>query len=202
MKKIQALFLALSFMLMGYSASLHAEDIDIYVSNSNNVGTPNVMFAIFNGADMDADSGNSCTYTDGSAPSAGSSKVIGLLQCALVNSISNLTSGSVNIGIAFNNANSFDGQSQATTDTTKGGYHDLCNVSGNGGCIIRKLMKMDTTGKASMTAFIKGLQPFNGGSSSVNGFAAKVNTSSADPAALMQEVWAYYNGKTGGSGNK
>src|SRR5207253_8689688 len=97
MKKLQFLVFLLVFGLFGYSSSLRAEDIDIYVSNSTNVGVPNVMFVIFNGADMDADSGNSCTYptgngaVSGSAPSAGASKVIGLIQCALINAITHLT---------------------------------------------------------------------------------------------------------------
>ena len=199
MKKIQLLALILMSMLLGYSSSLHAEDTDIYVSNSVNVGVPNVLFVLYNGADVDADAGTSCTYADGSTPSTGGSKVISLLQCSLVSAIGGLTSGSVNIGIAISNANGL-GSSQATTDTTKGGYHDLCNSSGDGGCIIRKLMNMDTAGKASMTAFIKGLTPFNGGGTDANGINLKVNTSSADPAAAMQEAWAYYNGKTGLSG--
>lgn len=200
MKKIQVFALFLMSMLMCYSASLRAEDIDIYVSNATTVGTPNVLFVLYNGADADADAGASCTYSDGTTPSTGGSKVISLVQCSLVSAINGLADSSVNIGIAVNNANSFAGQSQATTDTTKGGYHDLCNSSGNGGCIIRKLMKMDTAGKASMTAFIKGLTPFNGGQTDANGINLKVNSSNADPAAAMQESWAYYNGKTGLSG--
>lgn len=200
MKKIQLIAMFLVSLMLCYSAGLHAEDIDIYVSNSTNVGVPNVMFVLYNGADMDADTSNTCTYADGSTPSVGSTKIVGLLQCALVNAIGGLANGSVNIGIAVNNAGGFVGQSQATTDTTKGGYHDLCNASGNGGCIIRKLMNMDVAGKASMTAFIKGLQPFNGGGTDANGINLKVNTASADPASAMQEVWAYYNGKTGQSG--
>ena len=158
MKKIQLLALILMSMLLGYSSSLHAEDTDIYVSNSVNVGVPNVLFVLYNGADVDADAGTSCTYADGTTPSTGGSKVISLLQCSLVNAIAGLTSGSVNIGIAVSNANGL-GSSQATTDTTRGGYHDLCNSSGAGGCIIRKLMNMDTAGKASMTRVHQGTHP-------------------------------------------
>lgn len=198
MKKMQGFLLFLALVLSGFSAGAHAEDIDIYSDNVINAGIPNVMFILFNGADMDASSGSTCTYPDGSSPSAGPTKVIGLLQCALVNAISNLPAGSVNIGIAV--VNGFGGNLQATTDQTLGGYHDICNSSGTGGCIVRKLMTMDTAGKASMTAFIKGLKQFNGGSTDASGVALKVNTSSADPASAMQEVWAYYNGKKGGSG--
>jgi type IV pilus assembly protein PilY1 len=200
MRKVHVFALFLVSLMLGYSASLRAEDIDIYVSNSTNVGVPNVLFVIFNGADVDADAGSSCTYSDGTTPSTGGSKVDSLIQCSLVSAINSLTDGSVNIGIAVSNANSFDGQSQATTDTTRGGFHDLCNASGNGGCIIRKLMNMNTAGKASMTAFIKGLKQFNGGQTDADGINVKVNTASADPAAAMQEAWAYYNGKTGLSG--
>src|SRR4051812_2717207 len=154
MKRMQVLLAVLALLLLGFSAATRAEDTDIYVDNSTNSGVPNVLFVMYNGANMDASAGSSCTYSDGTAPSTGSSKTSGLLQCALVNAISSIKDGSVNIGIVVNNANSFDGQSQATTNTALGGYHDLCNSSGNGGCIIRKLQTMDATGKASMTAFI------------------------------------------------
>lgn len=200
MKRSQFFAFLLVVLMMGYSAAPRADDTDIFVDNSTNVGVPNVLFVMFNGADADSDAGVSCTYTDGSVPSTGGDKVVSLVQCALVNAIAGLANGSVNIGIAVNNANSFDGQSQATTNTTLGGFHDLCNSSGAGGCIIRKLMTMDTAGKASMTAFIKGLKKFNGGGTDSTGINLKVNSSSADPAVAMQEAWAYYNGKVGGSG--
>ncbi len=198
MKKIQGLFVLLAFLLMGVSASLHAEDTDIYVDNGTNVGVPNVLFVLYNGADMDADAGNTCTYTDGTVPSTGGNKVISLLQCSLVSAIAGLANGSVNIGVAVNNFS--DGASQLTTNQALGGYHDLCQSGSNGGCIVRNLMNMDTTGKASMTAFIKGLKKFTGGSTATDGVALKVNASSGDPASAMQEAWAYYNGKIGGSG--
>ena len=187
-----------SLSLLGYSSSLRAEDIDVYVSNSTNIGAPNVLFVLYNGADMDADAGASCSYADGTTPSTGGSKVASLVQCALVNAISNLANGSVNIGVVVSNDGSFT--TQATTNTAQGGYHDVCSSTGAGGCVVRKLMNMDATGKASMTAFIKGLKPFSGGASDANGVALKVNSSVADPAAAMQEAWAYYNGKTGLSG--
>ncbi|HUR90363.1 MAG TPA: hypothetical protein VMZ74_14855, partial [Ramlibacter sp.] len=199
MKKIQALFLALSFLLMGYSASLHAEDIDIYVSNGSNIGTPNVLFIIDNGADFSASASIGCsTYSDGTgqAPSAGTDKTAGVLQCGLVNAISTLPNvGAVNIGFLFSNANNY-AETQATTDVTKGGYHELCAGGGLGGCLLRKLTLMDTTGKANVTKFIKGWKL--SGQSDADGFNVKVNSSVQGNS--MQEAWAYYNGKTGLSG--
>ena len=187
-----------SLCLLGYSASLRAEDIDVYVSNSQNVGAPNVLFVIYNGADMDARRRGILHVRGRHDPVHRRLEGASLVQCALVNAIGNLANGSVNIGVVVSNDGSF--ATQATTDTTKGGYHDVCSSTGAGGCVIRKLMNMDATGKASMTAFIKGLKPFNGGSTDANGVRPEGQHSVADPAAAMQEAWAYYNGKTGGSG--
>jgi type IV pilus assembly protein PilY1 len=199
MKKIQALFLALSFMLMGYSASLHAEDIDIYTANTANIGVPNVVFVLDNGADFDASSSSGCsTYSDGTGvpPSTGTGKTSGVIQCSLVNAISSLpSSGAVNIGIVTSNGNNF-ANTQATTDKTKGGYHELCNSTSNGGCVLRNLTLMDTSGKSSLIAFIKGWALTS--QSDANSFVIKVNSSAQ--ASEMQETWAYFNGKTGLSG--
>src|ERR1700745_2829155 len=90
----QALGLRMSLAALGYSANLKAEDIDVYVANATNVGIPNVLFVLFNGADVDADAGSSCTYSDGSTPSTGGAKVISLIQCSLLSAISGLTDGS------------------------------------------------------------------------------------------------------------
>jgi type IV pilus assembly protein PilY1 len=198
MKKIQSLFLALVCLLMGYSASLHAEDIDVYVDNSSNSGVPNVLFVLDNGANFSANAnGTGCAAYTGTteAPSLGSSTASSILQCALVNAINALPDGTVNIGLLTANANSF-GETQLTTDPTKGGYHDLCNNSANGGCVLRKLALMNTANKASLIKFIKGWQL--SGQSSVDNFVIKVN--SAVQSSEMQEAWAYYNGKTGLSG--
>lgn len=196
MKKLQAFFLLVAMVLMGYSASLRAEDIDIYVDNSTNDAVPNVLFIMDNGANFSASAnGTGCTaYGDGSgeAPSLGSAKASSILQCALVNAINALPNGAVNIGVALSNASNF-GETQATTDTTQGGYHERCNASGTGGCIIRKLMLMNATNKASLIKFVKGWK--DSGSSTADGFNVKVNT--ATPGTVMQEAWAYYNGKTG-----
>jgi type IV pilus assembly protein PilY1 len=199
MKKIQALFIAFSFLLMGYSASLHAEDTDIYVSNTSNVGVPNVLFVLDNGADFDASSSNGCnTYSDGSggAPSTGTNKTSGVIQCSLVNAIYSLpNSGAVNIGIMTANANNF-ANTQETTTKSLGGYHELCNSTPNGGCLLQKLTLMDTTGKANIISFIKGW--ITSSQSSTTAFNIKVNSSSQ--GSEMQEAWAYYNGKVGLSG--
>jgi len=199
MKKIQGLLLAFAVLLMGYSAGLRAEDIDIYVDNAATLGTPNVLFVLDNGADFsESINGTGCTaYGDGSgqAPSLGSNKASGILQCALVNAINALPDGAVNIGVLVSNGNNF-AETQATTDPTKGGYHETCSSSGVGGCVIRKLTYMDATNKANLIKFIKGWK--DSGQSDANGFNVKVNT--AYPATMMQEAWAYYNGSTGLSG--
>src|SRR3954469_14913195 len=136
MKRIQIFFFLLAFGLFGYSSGLRAEDIDIYVSNSNNVGVPNVLFVIDNGADFSANASIGCSTYSGTSvvPSAGTSTTAGVLQCSLVAALSGLANSAVNIGIMVSNANNF-AETQTTTDQTKGGYHAACNSGGNGGCL-------------------------------------------------------------------
>ncbi len=73
MKKMQAFLVFLSLMLLGYSASLRAEDTDIYVDNATNNGVPNVLFVMDTGANFEATAPVPCTaYASGGAPSLGS----------------------------------------------------------------------------------------------------------------------------------
>src|SRR3954470_20918797 len=164
MKRIQIFFFLLAFGLFGYSSGLRAEDIDIYVSNSNNVGVPNVLFVIDNGADFSANANIGCTSYSGvtpvTAPSTGTSTTSGVLQCSLVAALSGLANSAVNIGLMVSNANNF-AETQTTTDTTKGGYHATCNSGGNGGCLLRPFALMDTTNKDNLVKFIKGWQVSN-----------------------------------------
>lgn len=199
MKKLQYVFLLFAFALMGYSSGLHAEDTDLYVANATNRGTPNVLLVIDNGASFDANASIGCTgYLDGSGPpSTGTSNTAGVLQCALVNAIQSLQDDAVRIGIMVSNANSF-AETQATTNPSLGGYHELCAGGGLGGCLLRPLTLMDAKSgaKASLISFIKGWKTT--GQSDANGFGIKVNSSYQ--AETMQEAWAYFSAKTGISG--
>ena len=197
MKKMNAFFVVLAILLMAFSAGSRAEDTDIYVDNGANAGVPNVLFVIDNGANFDAAvGGGGCTSYTGTntAPSMGTNKAAGLLQCALVDAINALPdSGVVNIGLMVSNASNFATDVRSAGDAA---YHEVCNTA-VGGCLIRKLALMDASNKASLIRFIKSWNAQGGGNSAAS-FGIKVNT--ATPATTMQESWAYLSGKIGMSG--
>ncbi|MBA2963470.1 hypothetical protein HZF09_15165 [Ramlibacter sp. CGMCC 1.13660] len=202
---MQAFLVVLSLVLAGFSASLHAEDTDIYVDNSGTSGTPNVLFILDNGADFDATaSGAGCSAYTGTAtaPSMGASKSAGMLQCALVDAINSLPDGSVNIGLMVSNGNGYGSDTRAGTDKA---FHEKCNASGSGGCLLRKLTPMTSTtnatyGRSNKASFVEFIKTWNaqGNNSDANNFSVKVN--SAATGTAMQEAWAYFNGKVGMSG--
>lgn len=189
MKRIQAFALLLVSALMFYSAGLRAEDIDVYVSNAQTVGIPNVLFVIDNAADFSSNDPNmNCTFADGTAPSM-QDTAGGVEQCGLIAVINGLKSSSVNIGIMMGNTNGFATDTRAATDAA---YHETCTGS-YGGCLLRKLTLMDAAGKSSLMNFIKAWD------TSAQNSATKINVKSATgrTANMMQEAWAYYNGKVG-----
>jgi Tfp pilus tip-associated adhesin PilY1 len=189
MKKLQYLILVLAFSLMGYSSALHAEDTDIYVANAQNLGTPNVLFVIDTGANFSSSAAVPCTaYASGGTPSLGNTAG-GIEQCALVDAISGLNDSAVNIGILVNNNNNFATDTRAATDPA---YHETCQGT-YGGCVVRKLAVMNAAGKASLVNFIKSWK--TSGQDSATEFNVK---SGGDRTAnMMQEAWAYFNGKIG-----
>ncbi|MBK0392947.1 PilC/PilY family type IV pilus protein [Ramlibacter algicola] len=207
MKRMQWVLALMALLLAGYSASLRAEDTDIYVDNSGTSGTPNVLFILDNGANFDATaSGPGCSAYSGTStpPSLGSQKSAGMLQCALVDAINSLPDGSVNIGLMVSNGNGYATSSPAATTNA---YHELCAASGGGGCLLRKLTPMTTAtnptyGKSNKQSMIDFIKSWNatGNNNGPNDFSVKVNTASQSADAVMQEAWAYFNGKTGLSG--
>lgn len=194
MKKIQGFLVLLALVLMGYSATLRAEDVDIYVDNAGTAGVPNVLFVMDNGADFSADAKIPCNFYTGTTevPSLGG-KAAGIEQCALVDVINALPEGAVNIGILTSNGNNFAVDVRNANDSA---YHEICSTS-IGGCLLRKLTLMDAAGKASLVKFIKSWKMDNSANSATS-FGIKVNT--ATPATMMQEAWAYFRGKVGLSG--
>ncbi len=194
MKKIQGFLFALALALAGFSAGLRAEDIDIYVDNASTAGVPNVLFVIDNGANFSANAKIGCAAYGGTTepPSLGTSTGAGILQCALVDAIGSLPDGSMNIGVLVSNGNDFANDVRAPGDRA---YHETC-PSDLGGCLVRKLTLMTATDKASLVRFIKSWT--DNGQNDANRFNVKVNT--ALPGSMMQEAWAYFNGKTGMSG--
>jgi type IV pilus assembly protein PilY1 len=189
MKKIQILACALVAFFLCWSASLHAEDIDIYVSDASTVGTPNVLFVIDNAADFSSNDTNfNCTLYDGTIPNLNNSAG-GVEQCALLSMLNGLTNGTVNIGILLGNANGFLTDSRNPSDDA---YHETCQGT-YGGCVARKLALMDATGRASLMKFIKDWTT----SAPSSAGAANIKSSTGRTANMMQEAWAYYNGKVG-----
>ncbi|HSI53576.1 MAG: hypothetical protein ACAH21_03380, partial [Ramlibacter sp.] len=192
MKKMQGFLVLLAFLLLGYSASLRADDTDIYVDNATTAGVPNVLFVMDTGANFSSSAAVPCTaYGSGGAPSLGDTAG-GVEQCALVDALEALADGAVNIGILVNNNNNFATDTRVATDNA---YHETC-MGTYGGCVVRNLTLMNATNKASLVKFIKSWK--TSGSNSATEFNVK---SGGDRTAnSMQEAWAYYNGKVGMSG--
>jgi len=190
MKKMQALFLLVACLLMGFSATLRAEDTDIYVNNAATAGTPNILLVIDTGASFSASADN-CTYASGGSPTMNGSAG-GIEQCALVDAIESLANGAVRIGVMVTNTNGFATDVRDPSDIA---YHRTCSGSA-GGCLVRALTLMDAAGKANLVNFIKAWK--TSGSNSATEFNVKSSTTRS--GGMMQEAWAYYNGKTGQSG--
>ncbi|MEJ6022720.1 hypothetical protein [Ramlibacter sp. PS4R-6] len=190
MKKLNYIFVLLAFVLMGYSSGLRADDTDIYVSDGGTNGVPNVLLVIDTAASFSADA-SSCTFGTGGSPIP-NGKAAGIEICALVDAINALPNGSVNIGIMTTNSNNYANDVRSTSDVA---FHETC-PSGAGGCLVRKLTLMNAANKANLINFIKAWDVSGQSSSTV--FNAKASTSHT--GGMMQEAWAYYNGKIGQSG--
>ncbi|HJV80014.1 pilus assembly protein [Noviherbaspirillum sp.] len=159
-----------------------ADDIDIY--DGNNTGhAPNLLIILDNAANFSANAGN-CTYDDdGTAPTLNGTAG-GIEQCAIYNVINSLDvnsdgSAKVNIGMMFFNA-SF-------------GTNFGCASGGNGGCLVKPLTPMTVANKAALKAWIR--QWVTSGNTANN-----IKASGEATAAVVQEAWAYFAGKTGLSG--
>jgi Tfp pilus tip-associated adhesin PilY1 len=181
--------------LLGFISTSQADDIDIYSDNAGNSGVPNVLFVMDTGANFSSSAATPCTAysaaAGGGAPSLGDTAG-GVEQCALVDSITALTDGAVNIGILVNNNNSFATDTRAASDVA---FHETC-MGTYGGCVIRKLTLMTADNKMKLINFIKSWK--TSGTNSATEFNVK---SGGDRTAnVMQEAWAYYNGKIGMSG--
>ena len=141
MNTIRHFLLALSALLMVWAPQGHAEDIDIYSGNAS-LGVPNILFVMDTGANFSSNAAVPCTAysvaAGGGAPSLGGTAG-GIEQCALVESLTALADGVVNIGILVNNNNSFGTDTRAPADVA---FHETCQGT-YGGCVIRKLTPDD-----------------------------------------------------------
>lgn len=196
MKYIRTLLIAAG---LGYSvlfSAVFAEDIDIYAETAANTGIPNVLFVIDNGANFSADAGAACSsYSKGGSPSLGSTGA-GVQQCALVDVIEALPEGTVNIGILVGNANNFAQGYSGMSAADLASYTACDQSTGYGGCVVQPLTLMNATNKAKLSNFIKAWKI--SGSDSSTSFNVKAGGNKT--GNMMQEAWAYYNGKTGMSG--
>jgi len=161
-----------------------AEDIDIYSGLTASADLPNVLIILDTRAANNASTSGSCAYSDGGAPSYGTT-LIGLEQCALYNVIDSLPTNAdgtalLNIGLMMYNAGASSIMPAACSA-----------VSQKGGCLVQPLAGMSTANKAALKAWIKTWP--NTGSN-------KITTNSAANAQSLQEAWAYYAGQTGISG--
>ncbi len=195
MKIKHLLRVAVAFAMLGLSAFGYAEDIDLYSDSNATTGVPNVLFVIDTGANFSSSAAAPCTAysaaAGGGAPSLGGTGG-GVEQCALVDSIAALPTGTVNIGILVNNNNNFATDVRLTTDAA---YHETCMGSA-GGCVIRKLTLMTAPNKANLINFIKSWTASGSNTATIFNVKSGGDATASD----MQEAWAYYNGKIGMSG--
>jgi type IV pilus assembly protein PilY1 len=186
-----------SLWLAAYSANLRAEDIDIYVDAAGTMGTPNVLFVIDNSSNLASTwSGGGCSAYNGTteAPSLGTGTAGGVVQCALVDSINSLPSGALNIGIMVGNTGGFATDTRNATDRS---YHETC-MGDDGGCLLRKLTLMLDGTNASKQNLVNFIKSWSKNASTSTTFDFTIN--SAKSGQMMQEAWAYYNGRIGLSG--
>lgn len=188
-KFVQSVLILLALGAAAYSTSLRAEDIDIYLDNSGGATLPNLLFVIDNSSNLASNwsSTNGCKgYANGTSaetPSMGTNTAGGIVQCALVDAINSIPNGVLKFGIMAGNANGFG--------TSRG-----C-MGSNGGCLLYPLTEINATTRTDMVTFIKSWVQQN-----TNNDPTKTpfTVTSAASGGMMQESWAYYNGKTGLSG--
>lgn len=154
-----------------------AEDIDLYTGVQPAAGKPNVVILLDNASTWDASASFTCA-TAGVVSSNNDGKDVGSQQCALYNAVASLRNSptlfaNVNIGLMM------FGSSNAN-----GGVFRYPSASPY------KLPLMDSTGIDNFLAYIKTID------------RQKDNANNSQVGAGMQEVWAYYAGKTGLSGTR
>lgn len=190
MKKIrslvQSMFMLLALGSAAYTSNLRAEDIDIYLDNASQGEIPNVLFVLDNSSNLGSTwGGGGCRgYADGSgAPSMGTNTAGGIIQCALVDTLNGLPNGRLNVGIMVGNANGYA--------TTRG-----C-LGKDGGCLLNGLTLVGAGTREAMISFIKKWINSNAGETATT---FPFTVTGAPAGGMMQEAWAYFNGRTGLSG--
>jgi type IV pilus assembly protein PilY1 len=190
MNTIRGFLTSVMLAALGLPIMCSADDIDLY-SGGVSTGVPNVLLVMDTGANFSGNASPGCAAysatAGGGVPSLGTDTNAGVEQCALVEAISSLPAGTVNMGLMVYNANNFTLNAAAGVGPC---------VGSDGGCLLKPLTLMDATGKTTLINFIKSWT--SSGSNSATAF--NVKTSNEKTGSAMQEAWAYYNGKIGMSG--
>lgn len=158
-----------------------AEDIDLFIGvPGGEIQTPNVLLVLDNGANFSASApASECQGTAG-WPSALNNTVGGIEQCALYKVVESLEPGRVKLGVMMFNSS---------------GMFASC-PGDDGGCLLRNITLMDAAEKTSLLAWIKTWKT----SGSTNASSINIKSNNNKNAAVMQEAWALFAGRTGLSG--
>lgn len=191
-------------MTLALFAGLSAKgaDIDLFAGAApTGTDAPYVLLVMDNGASFSANNSSfRCSITtsgvvttDGTAAASTytslDKKNAAVEQCALYSVISSLDTSttSVNIGIMV-----FNSTGQKSYDPLTDTFSSSCS-GGDGGCLIMPIVPINATTKPRILEYIRNWNATSGN------YNVKGNASLAN-GATMQEVWAYYSGKTGISG--
>ncbi len=197
MSSIRSKLWALSFALFA-SAAAQAADIDLFAgSQSTADAAPQLVFAVDNSANFSSNNqifrcsitvdGIVKTDGTGTAPTNLDRTNGGVEQCAIYALVQALvtTGTKIRIGVMILNAN------QNTYNPATGQYGTECQ-NGVGGCLAMPLTLIDGDNQTSrnMLTWIRTW-------STTSGLNNIKGPQSRGDGAMMQEVWAYYFGKTG-----
>ena len=180
--------LAVAVLLAGRPVA--AEDIELFVNANPQSTAPNVLFVVDTAANFASNApGNRCELPNENAiptETELSGKVGGIEQCALYRVIAALPDDSVNIGVMMYNANNVY-KSDGVTPCPPG------ESSRPGGCLTHPITPMTSDNKAALLRWIRSWKTDGSG-------AGYVKSNSQNTGGVMQEAWAYFNGRKGLSG--
>lgn len=207
--------LSAAAVCLGTTAA-HAEDIDIFAAgNGSSGGVANVLMVIDNAASFSANApefncsispeGVVDTSGKGKFPTQLDGKAAAVEQCALYAALQKLQADAkaaadagkpnreFNLAVMGFNDNSI--KSFTATAGTAGTFNRDC-VGSVGGCLMLPFTRFNSTNAPRILEWIRKWDDDNGGI----GDPYIVKTNNNANGAVMQEAWAYLNGRTGISG--
>src|SRR5437899_939664 len=120
MNILRSILLGALLAALGVPLMSQAEDTDIY-SGASGAGAPNVLLIMDTGANFSGSANPGCAaYATGGVPSLGTNTNAGVEQCALVDAISSLPDGTLNVGLMVYNASNFTNGIAAGANTCVG----------------------------------------------------------------------------------